>query len=100
LPNAGAQLRQIPPAPVQPQNDPLFRVEPRAAEAETGPAGAAVQVNALHVTGQTVFSEEELIAASGFTPGSSLTLAELRALAARMAAYYNERGYFLAQAYL
>jgi len=100
LPNAGAQLRQIPPAPAQPPRDPLFRVEPRAIEAETGPAGAAVQVNALHVTGQTLFPEATLVAASGFTPGSSLTLAELRALAARIAAYYNERGYFLTQAYL
>jgi hemolysin activation/secretion protein len=47
-----------------------------------------------------LFPEQELIAASGFTPGSSLTLAELRALAARISAFYNERGYFLTQAYL
>ncbi len=100
VPNAGTQLRQIPPAPERPPTGPIFRVEPRAVEAETGPAGATVQVNALHVTGETLFSEADLIAASGFTPGSRLSLADLRALAARISAFYNEHGYFLTQAYL
>ena len=100
LPNAGAQLRQIPPAPAQVPTAPIFRVEPRAVEPDVGPAGATVQVNALHVTGQTLFSEEVLIAASGFAPGSRLSLADLRALAAHITAFYNERGYFLTQAYL
>jgi hemolysin activation/secretion protein len=98
--NAGGQLQQIPPAPARPSAAPIFQVEPRAVEADTGPAGPRVRVEALHVTGATVFSEEALIAASGFTPGSALSLAELRALAARISAYYNSRGYFLAQAYL
>ena len=100
IPNAGAQIRQIPPAPERPPSAPIFRVEPRAVEAETGPVGATVQVNALHVTGETLFSEEALIAASGFTPGSRLSLPDLRALAARISAFYNEHGYFLTQAYL
>jgi hemolysin activation/secretion protein len=98
--NAGAQLQQIPPAPVRPSDAPVFQVAPRAVEAETGPAGPRVRVDVLHVTGETVFSEEALIAASGFTAGGTLSLAELRALAARISAYYNARGYFLAQAYL
>ena len=100
IPNAGTQLRQIPPAPAQAPNDPVFRVEPRPAETETGPAGATVQVNQLHLTGQTLFSEAELIAASGFAPGSRLSLGDLRLLAAHISAFYNERGYFLTQAYL
>jgi hemolysin activation/secretion protein len=100
IPNAGTQLRQIPPAPEQAPNAPIFRVEPRTAEAETGPAGATVQVDQLHLTGQTLFSEAELIAASGFAPGSRLSLGDLRMLAAHVAAFYNERGYFLTQAYL
>jgi hemolysin activation/secretion protein len=98
--NAGGQLQQIPPAPLQPPAPPVFQVEPRAAEAETGPPGARIRVDVLHVTGQTVFSEEDLIAASGFMPGSELNLAELRAVAARISAYYHAHGYFLAQAYL
>jgi len=100
IPNAGTQIRQIPAAPEQVPTAPIFQVEPRAVEAETGPAGASVQVNVLHVTGQTLYSEAELIGASGFTPGSNLSLAELRALAARITAFYNGQGYFLTQAYL
>ena len=53
-----------------------------------------MQVNALHVTGETLFSEEELIAASGFTPGSRLSLADLRALAAHISAFYNDARLF------
>lgn len=98
--NSGGQLRQIPPAPARPTTAPVFQVAPRAVAAEPGPAGASVRVDVLHVTGQTVFSEAALVAASGFRPGSTLSLAELRALAARISAYYNARGYFLAQAYL
>jgi len=98
--NAGGQLQQIPPAPARPSTAPVFQVEPAAVAPDTGPVGPRVRVDVLHVTGETVFPEGELIAASGFTPGSPLSLAELRALAARISAYYNARGYFLAQAYL
>jgi hemolysin activation/secretion protein len=98
--NAGGQLQQIPPAPERPSTAPVFQVAPRPAAPETGPEGPRVRVDVLHVTGQTAFSEEDLIAASGFTPGSMLSLGELRGLAARISAFYNGRGYFLAQAYL
>ena len=97
---AGGQIQQIPPAPKASQGDPDFRVKPRAVQADAGTAGARIQVRSLQVTGATLFSEETLIAATAFRPGSELNLAELRALAAKISAYYNERGYFLAQAYL
>jgi hemolysin activation/secretion protein len=98
--DAGGQIQQIPPAPVTPRTDPLFQVEPRPVETDAGPAGPSVRIDALHLTGQTLFPEETLIAAGGFAPGAELSLAELRAIAARITAYYNARGYFLAQAYL
>lgn len=98
---ASGQLQQIPPAP------PLTRIAPVLPIAPPAPAGDAgsvaderIVVTALHLTGQTLFPEDRLIAATGFTPGSSLNLAELRALAAKIGAYYNTRGYFLARAYL
>ena len=99
-PDAGRQIQQIPPTPARPPTPPVFQVEPRAVEADAGPAGPSVRVDVLHVTGATLFPEEVLIAAAGFTPGSALSLAELRAIAARITAFYNSRGYFLAQAYL
>jgi hemolysin activation/secretion protein len=64
------------------------------------PEGAAVQVNSLHVTGNTLFPEDELIAVTGVSPGSALTLPELRNAASAITRFYNRHGYFLAQAYL
>ncbi|HEY8102594.1 MAG TPA: ShlB/FhaC/HecB family hemolysin secretion/activation protein [Burkholderiaceae bacterium] len=57
-------------------------------------------VNTLHVTNMHVFSENELIAVTGFKPNSELTLTDLRGMAAKIAEYYHQHGYFLAQAYL
>lgn len=62
--------------------------------------GAAIQVQSIHVTGATLFSEAELIEASGVMPGATLTLPELRNAAAGITRFYNRHGYFLAQAYL
>jgi len=98
--DAGSQLRQIPQAPQPERQEPVFQVAPRAVEPDTAPAGARVRVTALVITGTTLFSQDKLVAASGFTPGSDLSLADMRALAARISAYYNDHGYFLAQAYL
>lgn len=97
---AAGQLQQIPPTPVVPTNTPDISIAPPAAAVETGPAGASVRVDTLRVTGATLFDAPALIAASGFRPGDELTLAAMRALAGRIAAYYHARGYFLAQAYV
>lgn len=98
--DAGSQLRQIPPAPVPPPNTRVFEVAPRPAMATGESAGPSVRVDRLRISGQTLFTEQTLIAAGGFTPGVMLNLGEMRAIAARIAAFYNARGYFLAQAYL
>jgi hemolysin activation/secretion protein len=63
-------------------------------------AGVKFVVKLLHVTGQTRFSETELIMATGFRPDTELTLPELQAMASRITTYYNQRGYFVARAYL
>lgn len=98
--SAGGQLQQIPPTPVIPRTTPDFKIEPPAVQRDTGPAGAPIRVKALRVTGATLFDEQTLLAAGAFTPGSALNLTDLRAIAARISAYYHQRGYFLAQAYL
>jgi len=100
IPTAGGQLQQIPPAPVAPKEEPGLAVEAPRAAPEADQAGPRIHVAALHITGQTLYDEPTLLAASGFTPGSELNLFELRAVAARIAAFYKARGYFLAQAYL
>lgn len=59
-----------------------------------------MRVNSLHLTGQTLYSEAELLGGTGFLAGEELSLGELRTMAARIANFYHERGYFVAQAYL
>ena len=98
--DAGTQIQQIPPPPALEKPLPDIRVQRPALQPDDGPAGVSVRVNALQITGQTILTEAELVAASGFIPGRDFNLRELRKLAARITAYYNDRGYFLAQAYL
>jgi hemolysin activation/secretion protein len=97
---AGGQLQQIPPLPDLPKTAPNFDFKPAAPASVAAPVGPKVRVQAIHVTGQTLFSEVQLVAASGFKPNSDLDLAELRVLAAKITSYYNARGYFLARAYV
>ncbi len=97
---AGGQLQQIPPAPEMQKSIPELRVERHGPSPDSGPAGAKIRVASLHVTGQTRFSEAQLIALTGFRPGSEWDLRGLRGLAAKITDFYNRRGYFVAQAYL
>jgi len=97
---AGGQLQQIPPAPVFEKAAPDIHVQRPAASPDPAAAGTRIRVNRLNVTGNTLFPEAELIAAAALTPGSDLSLTELRDAAARISSFYNGHGYFLAQAYL
>jgi hemolysin activation/secretion protein len=96
----GGQLRQVPPAPVQPQSVPDIRVERGQAPASPEAAGPRIVVRALHVTGESRFTEAQLIAASGFQPRAELDLSGLRAMAERISDFYNRHGYLVAQAYV
>ena len=70
-------------------------------EAAVTPSDTAkITVRSLRITGAQVYSEAELLALTGFRPGSELSLSDLRAMAARIAAHYHRNGYFVAQAYL
>jgi hemolysin activation/secretion protein len=99
-PGGGAQIQQIPPSPALERRIPDIRVEPRNAPATPASDQARVMVKSLHVTGQTLYSEADLLAATGFAAAGELTLADLRAMAARIADYYHRNGYVVAQAYL
>jgi hemolysin activation/secretion protein len=100
LVGAGGQLQQIPPTETPERSIPDIRIERSGPVNETTPAGPKVVVRTLHVTGQTLFPEAQLIAVTGFTPWSELDLHDLRQMAARIADFYNRRGYFVAQAYV
>ena len=99
-PNAGSQLQQIPVAPQLPKAPPAIRVQQGNVPATTLGDTTRITVQRLQIAAPPVFTESELIAATGFVPGSELTLGELRAMASNIASYYQNRGYFLAHAYL
>ena len=98
--NGGAQLQQVPRAPTPPRSVPDLRVERSRPPAVPEAAGPKFVVRALHVTGESRFTEAQLIAVSGFQPGAAVDLAGLRSMAARISDFYNRHGYFVAQAYV
>lgn len=99
-PGAGAQMQQVRPPPAQERLPPEIRIEPAGVNAGADDGQTKVTVNALQISGQTAFSAADLLAVTGFQPGSVLSLADLRAMTARIASFYHERGYFVANAYL
>jgi hemolysin activation/secretion protein len=99
-PGAGGQLQQIPPPPAPDKPAPDLNFERPQVRQQPEVAGPTVHVTRVRVSGNVSFSEAALVAASGVVPGSDLDLAQLRDAAARIAAFYNARGYFLAQAYV
>ena len=94
------QVSQLPPPPVPQTSIPDIRIQRRGVAPESGPPGPSVVISTLRVTGETRFSEAQLVAATGFTPGRSLSLADLRRMAALITDYYDARGYIVAQAYV
>ncbi|MFI5444261.1 ShlB/FhaC/HecB family hemolysin secretion/activation protein [Polaromonas sp. UC242_47] len=100
IPGAGSQMQQIPPAPVPQKAPPEIRIERGTAPAAPGAAEVKILVRSLRVTGARVYPEADLIAITGFAPGTELTLSELRGLASKITAHYAQNGYFVAQAYL
>ncbi len=100
LPSAGSQFQQIPQPLSREKLIPELRIDRDELTPPADTGGAEIRVNALRVSGATRFSEAELIAATGFTAARDMSLSDLRVLAGAITAYYNERGYFVAQAYI
>ena len=99
-PSAGSQLQQIPPTPIPQKEAPGIRIEPSSAPASAAADAVRIVVNTLRVTGASIYPEAELIALTGFKPGSELSLADLRGMAQKIAEHYRAAGYFVAQAFL
>lgn len=100
-PTAASQLHTIPPAQTPEQAVPKLSVAP-GTTTETAPdaTGMRIVVKRLAITGSRAYPEAQLLAVTGFVAGSDLSLADLRAMAEKIAAFYHRNGYFLAQAYL
>ncbi|MDO8597908.1 MAG: POTRA domain-containing protein, partial [Sulfuricaulis sp.] len=99
-PRAGGEIQQIPPAPIPQKAVPEIKIEQGKVPAIPAADTVKIPVRSLHVTGQAVYTEAELVALTGFSPGRELTLSELRGMASKIADHYHRNGYFVAQAYL
>ncbi|MDP3511401.1 MAG: ShlB/FhaC/HecB family hemolysin secretion/activation protein [Sulfuritalea sp.] len=99
-PDAGSQMQQIPPAPLPQKFEPTVDVVPQSAPTTADTAGVKIVVKSLNVVGAHVYAEAELLALTGFMPGSELSLDELRGMASKIGNHYRSNGYFVAQAYL
>ena len=108
-PNAGRLLPSVPPLAPAPAGGKAPVLVPSPEKASAAPASdARISISEVHITGNTVFSEAQLLAqiapalAAGSGPGGArqLSFAELEALADQITAYYREQGYLLARAYL
>lgn len=98
-PDAGRMLEELRPVPVLPRTEvPAAGIEEQAATSR--PGGMRIMVKGLRISGQTVFSEAELLALVSDGAGKELSLAELDQLAARITGYYRQQGYLVARAYL
>lgn len=98
--NAGGQMQQIPPSPQPQMMAPVLEVKPASQPVGAPQDSAEIVVNRLQVTGAQVYTEARLLAITGFTAGSRLSLADLQGMAARIATYYRQNGYFVAQVYV
>nr|VFJ50742.1 MAG: Hemolysin activation/secretion protein [Candidatus Kentron sp. DK] len=64
------------------------------------PGGPQVTINTIRFSGNTVFTEQQLLIALGDVVGNRYDLAGLRALTDRITAYYRENDYPFARAWL
>jgi len=99
-PGGGSQIQQIPASPTLKKVEPEIRVEQGQVPAVSASDNVRIKVDSLHLTGQRLFSEAELLKLTGFTPGKERSLGELQTMAAQIADFYHQKGYFVAQAYL
>lgn len=99
-PTGGGLLPPPAPAPTVPRAAPEIRIEERKAPPKRDAAETKVLIRSLRVTGSQIYPEAELLAVTGFAPGSQLSLADLQAMASRITEHYRRNGYFAAQAFL
>ena len=98
-PDAGRVLRDLQQAPVltAPPAAPLQRSDSQAAPAANE---ARALIKSIVITGNQELPTPELQALVANLPGTEQTLSQLDAAARRITAYYRERGFAVARAYL
>lgn len=98
-PDAGRVLQQQQPVPQAPRAGATVNVQ-APAPAPTAAGGPKVTVESISISGNSVFSEAELLQVLGDYAGKSYDLAGLRGLAETIANRYREAGFPFARAFL
>lgn len=99
-PDAGAVLRENREAIVSPSRTvPQIQAPPEVRPA-VGDTKIKVKVDRFTVSGNTVFTAEQLLELLAPVQGKELDFNELNKAAALISQYYRENGYFIARAYL
>ena len=99
-PDAGSVLEGLKRAPTTPRATPDVLPRLEVPKPALGAPGLKVVVTAFKVSGNTLFSEDVLLATVSEFVGKEQNIDGLNDAATKMRAYYRERGYFLVQAYL
>lgn len=101
-PDAGQTIRELQkqPEPGKPKAAVPLHLEGDTVHKEMADGDVRIDVKAIHVSGSSAFAAAELEALVADLVGSEHTLTELVAGAARITAWYRERGYLVARAYL
>lgn len=99
-PDAGQVLRENQPRPAlpAPAAAPVLRVEEAPAGGIDGSTRFAI--TEVRVTGNKLFTAEQLVAVVSDLPGPERSLADLEAAARRIGAYYRANGYAVARAFV
>ena len=99
-PDAGQTLQQLQPPIAAPRESQPLMIQAPLDSAPIAPGGAAVILNTVKLSGNSVFSEETLRAALGDVTGKTFDLPGLRGLAQRITDVYQAGGYPFARAIL
>jgi hemolysin activation/secretion protein len=98
VPGAGSMLQQVQPVPIPVPSSTRNGLAIEKKNPGPLPPGAAFLVQTIRFSGQTQFATATLHALVADAEGQRLTLSQLGEVAARVADYYHQRGYALAQA--
>ncbi|MGU7775391.1 ShlB/FhaC/HecB family hemolysin secretion/activation protein [Burkholderia sp. MR1-5-21] len=103
VPNAGTSMRDVETSRpnLPPEATPDLEIVPSDSAVQSQPdTGPRILVRAFEIGGNTVFDSETLQALVADVAGDTLGFADLQRAAERITAYYRERGYVLARAFL
>lgn len=98
-PDAGQTIQELRPAPTLPTPSRSIDIQPGVSIPAT-PGGPTVRIEAINISGNSIFSDDDLLMLLSGAQGQSFDLAGLKALAERITAHYHAHDYPFARAFI